>query len=203
MAGAPVAGASAPAAVQQAMDAAYSLYFVWLGDARRGRERFALIAMLHTLLIVLVGSTSPLCTGNYVDGPLVAILLLQLSAVAWYLLARPTADRVLGSIMVYVWIIEASASACYLATPSQLSSGALPRSSTTRDLAFGLQLGSLFTVYVMCVYISLRALVALFCCKRPLRSRPTNERGLKPAQEHPSAPGRARAITPQVQRFDP
>ena len=203
VAGAPVAGASAPAAVQQAMDAAYSLYFVWLGDARRGRERFALIATLHTLLIVLVGSTSPLCTGNYVDGPLVAILLLQLSAVAWYLLARPTADRVLGSIMVYVWIIEASASACYLATPSQLSSGALPRSSTTRDLAFGLQLGSLFTVYVMCVYISLRALVALFCCKRPLRSRPTKERALEPDQEHPSAPGRASAITPQVQRFDP
>ena len=174
------------------MDAAYSLYFVWLGDARRGRERYALIAMLHTLLIVLVGSTCPLCTGNSVDGPLVVIFLLQLSGVAWYLLARPTADRVLGSVMVFTWIIEASASACYLATPSQLSSGTLSRSSKTGDLAFGLQLCSLFSTYVMCLYICLRALVALFCCKRPLRSRPIKERALEPS----STPGKTSALTP-------
>ena len=187
------ASVAPPPAEQQAMDAAYSLYFVWLGDARRGRERYALIAMLHTLLIVLVGSTCPLCTGNSVDGPLVVIFLLQLSGVAWYLLARPTADRVLGSIMVFTWIIEASASACYLATPSsQLSSGTLSRSSKTGDLAFGLQLCSLFSTYVMCLYICLRALVALFCCKRPLRSLPTKERALEPS----SAPGKTSALTP-------
>ena len=285
---------AAPPALQQAMDAAYSLYYVWLGDARRGRERYALVATLHTLLIVLVGSTCPLCTGNSVDGPLVATLLLQLSGVAWYLLARPTADRVLGSIMVFTWIIEASATACYLATPSQLASGTTlgvaipavitgpalpppylprppeppspsappsppqppmpppapppsppppsppvplpcfegweeycnqnsqlsdnssqydpsqyiddsasqyvkefcrqseqncpkPRLFKPGDLAFGLQLCSLFSTYVTCLYISLRALIALYWCKRPLRERPTRERAPEPEQE-PSSP---------------
>ena len=287
---------AAPPALQQAMDAAYSLYYVWLGDARRGRERYALVATLHTLLIVLVGSTCPLCTGNSVNGPLVATLLLQLSGVAWYLLARPTADRVLGSIMVFTWIIEASATGCYLATPSQLTSGTTlgvaipaaitgpampppylpqppdppspiappsppsppqpptpppapppsppppsppiplpcfegweeycnqnsqlsneslqydpsqyiddssqyvkefcrqseqncpkPRLFKPGDLAFGLQLCSLFSTYVTCLYISLRALIALYWCKRPLRERPTRERAPEPEQE-PSSP---------------
>ena len=302
---------AAPPALQQAMDATYSLYYVWLGDARRGRERYALVATLHTLLLVLVGSTCPLCTGNSINGPLVAILLMQLSGVAWYLLARPTADRVLGSIMVFTWIIEASATACYLATPSQLASGTTlgvaipaaitspalpppylprppdppspstppsppqppgcppppdspppspppptpppapppsppppsppiplpcfegweeycnqnrqisndslqyvqdpsqyideasqylnefcrqseqncpkPRLFPTGDLAFGLQLCSLFSTYVMCLYISFRALIALFCCKRSLRERPTKERAPEPEQE-PSSP---------------
>ena len=287
---------AAPPALQQAMDAAYSLYYVWLGDARRGHERYALVATLHTLLIVLVGSTCPLCTGNSVNGPLVATLLLQLSGVAWYLLARPTADRVLGSIMVFTWIIEASATGCYLATPSQLTSGTTlgvaipavitgpampppylpqppdppspiappsppsppqpptpppapppsppppsppiplpcfegweeycnqnsqlsneslqydpsqyiddssqyvkefcrqseqncpkPRLFKPGDLAFGLQLCSLFSTYVTCLYISLRALIALYWCKRPLRERPTRERAPEPEQE-PSSP---------------
>jgi len=39
----------------------------------------------------------------------------------------------------------------------------------------------------MCLYISFRALIALFCCKRSLRERPTKERAPEPEQE-PSSP---------------
>lgn len=62
-----------------------------------------------------------------------------------------------------------------------------PRLFKPGDLAFGLQLCSLFSTYVTCLYISLRALIALYWCKRPLRERPTRERAPEPEQE-PSSP---------------
>ena len=36
-------------ALQSAQDAAYALHYIWLGDARKGREGYALLTILHTL----------------------------------------------------------------------------------------------------------------------------------------------------------
>jgi hypothetical protein len=102
-----------------ATDAAYSLFYLYLADAKKGRERYALLAQLHTLVIVFVMSLCPTCTsGSSGNAQLAVVLALQAVAVLWYCIARPTRKTALSVTLALTWTLEAAGTACYLAVPN-------------------------------------------------------------------------------------
>ena len=114
----PPSGTTVANPVQQAMDAAYALYYIWIGDARPGCERYALVAVVHSLVIVLVQSTCPLCGGSSsTNVQLTIVLVLQLVAIVAYLKVRPTAIGCSSVTLGITWLLEACATACYMSLP--------------------------------------------------------------------------------------
>jgi len=109
--------ADAPASMQrQAMDAAYGLYYVWLGDGRRRREGANLAVLVHSLVVIAVLSACPLCSGSSsVDAQLWVVLALQLLAAVWHLLGRPSPMLCFNVTLAFTWLLEASATVCFLA----------------------------------------------------------------------------------------
>jgi hypothetical protein len=121
------------------MDAAFKLYYVWLGDARPGCERMALGALAHSMLIVLVQSACPLCVGASVNVQLSIVLLLQLGAIVAYLKIRPSAVGCMSITLAITWTLEATATTCFLAMPKPGTDLVLPPMQSPQSLQSSLQ----------------------------------------------------------------